>query len=198
MNDSVSGTLGVIKRSAVFVSAIGLAFCAHNVIGQTSGSRSDTVASSQSENDRRLELGSRYERPMADVLSDTQGVDFGPYMRQALQMIGKLWLSSVPADVAHANKSQTDTVIRFTISRDGTISAMELVEASHLIEVDRAAWGSIVGIGKFPFLPTEFNGSNLVLRVGFSRRTHHLSAPVFRPSGLSSAVRNLPLKATSN
>jgi outer membrane biosynthesis protein TonB len=82
-------------------------------------------------------------------------------------MMGKLWLSSAPADVAHANKSQTETVIRFTISRDGTISAMELVEASHLIEVDRAAWGSIVGVGKFPSLPTEFNGPNLVLLVDF-------------------------------
>jgi hypothetical protein len=167
MNGSVSGTLGVIKRSAVFVSAIGLFFCAGNVIGQTSGSRSNTVASSQSVNDRTLQLGSRYQRPGAEILSDTQGVDFGPYMRQALQMMGKLWLSSVPADVAHANQSQTETVIRFTISRDGTISAMELVESAHVIEVDRAAWGSIVGVGKFPSLPAGFNGPNLVLRVGF-------------------------------
>jgi hypothetical protein len=167
MNGSVSGTLGVIKRSTVFVSAIGLFFCAYNVIGQTSGSRSNTVASSQSVNDRTPQLGSRYQRPVADILSDTQGVDFGPYMRQALQMMRKLWLSSVPADAAHANKSQTETVIRFTISRDGTISAMELVESAHLIEVDRAAWGSIVGVGEFPSLPAEFNGPNLVLRVGF-------------------------------
>jgi hypothetical protein len=159
MNGSVSGTLGVIKRSTVFVSAIGLLFCASNVIGQTSGSRSSTVVSSQSVNDRTPQFGSRYQRPVADILSDTQGVDFAPYMRQALQMMGKLWLSSVPADAAHANKSQTEAVIRFTISRDGTISAMELVE--------RAAWGSIVGVGEFPSLPAEFNGPNLVLRVGF-------------------------------
>ena len=159
MNGSVSGTLGVIKRSTVFVSAIGLFFCACNVIGQTSESRSNTVVSPQ--------LGSRYQRPAADILSDTQGVDFAPYMRQALQMMEKLWLSSVPADAAHANKSQTEAVIRFTISRDGTISAMELVESAHLIEVDRAAWGSIVGVGEFPSLPAEFNGPNLILRVGF-------------------------------
>jgi hypothetical protein len=167
MNGSVIETLGVIKRSAVFVSAIGLFFCAGNAIGQTSGSRSNTVASSQSVNDRTLQLGSRYQRPVADILSDTQGVDFGPYMRQALQMMGKLWLSSGPADVAHANQPQTETVIRFTISQDGTLSAMELVESAHVIEVDRAAWGSIVGVGKFPALPAEFNGPNLVLRVGF-------------------------------
>jgi hypothetical protein len=167
MNGPVSETLGVIKRSAVFVSAIALFLYADNVIGQTSGSQSNTVASSQSVNDRPLQLGSQYQRPVADVLSDTQGVDFAPYMKQALQMMGKFWLPSAPADVAHANQSQTETVIRFTISRDGTISAMELVESAHVIEVDRAAWGSIVGVGKFPSLPAEFNGPNLVLRVGF-------------------------------
>jgi TonB family protein len=167
MNGSVSGTPGVIKRSAVFVIAIGLFFCAGNVIGQTSGSRSNPVASSQSVNDRTLQSGSRYQRPAAELLSDTQGVDFSPYMRQALQMMGKLWLSSVPADVARANQSQTETVIRFTISRDGTISDMTLVKPSGLVDIDRAAWGSITGVGNFPSLPAEFNGPNLVLRVGF-------------------------------
>ena len=43
MNSSVSGTLTVLQRSAVFIGAIGLFFFADSVIGQTGGSRSNTV-----------------------------------------------------------------------------------------------------------------------------------------------------------
>ena len=106
-------------------------------------------------------------RLAADILSDTQGVDFGPYMRQALSMIRKLWFSSLPQWVAQTSNSQTDTVIRFTISRDGRISAMELVDSAHQIEVDRAAWGSIVGVGHLPSLPSDFNGPSLTLSIQF-------------------------------
>jgi hypothetical protein len=158
MNGSVSGTLRVVKRSAVFVGANGLFLFADSVVGQTSGSRSNTVASSESVNDSTPQSGPRYQPLVADILSDTQGVDFGPYMRQALQTIRKLWISSLPEEVAHAIKSPTETLIRFTVSRDGTISAMELVESAHQIGVDRAAWGSIVGVGQLPSLPAVSTG----------------------------------------
>lgn len=76
-----------------------------------------------------------------------------------------MWLSG---DVVHANQSQTETGIRFTIARDGTTGEMELIESAHAIEVDQAVQGSIVGVGRLPSLPAEFNGPNLVLRIGFS------------------------------
>ena len=82
-------------------------------------------------------------------------------------MIRKLWASSLPEEVAHANNSQTETLIRFTISRDGTISAMELVDSARQIGVDRAAWGSIAGVGQLPSLPADFNGPSLILRIHF-------------------------------
>ena len=166
MNGSVSGTLGVTKRSAMFVGAIGLFLFAGSVVGQTSPSQSNPV-SSQSVNDSTPPSGQRYSPLVADILSDTQGVDFGPYMRQALPMIRKSWASSLPQEDVPAGKSPAETVIRFTISRNGKISAMELVESAHQIEVDRAAWGSIVGVGQFPSLPAEFNGPSLILRIGF-------------------------------
>ena len=165
MNSSVSGTLTVLQRSAVFIGAIGLFFFADSVIGQTGGSRSNTVGSSQVANDSAPQP--RYERLTADILSDTQGVDFAPYMRQVLPMVRKLWVSSLPEKVAQGSDSQTETVIRFTISQDGTISRMVLVEGSHQIAVDRAAWGSITGVGQLPSLPADFNGPSLILRIHF-------------------------------
>ncbi len=106
-------------------------------------------------------------RREAEILSDTQGVDFGPYMRQAMKMIGKLWVPLRPEEIEPAKKAQNEAVIRFTIGRDGAISDMVLVQSAHLIELDRAAWGSITGAGSFPSLPADFNGPNLILRVGF-------------------------------
>jgi hypothetical protein len=107
----------------------------------------------------------RWVQPLAaDILSDTQGVDFASYMRQALQMIGKSWSSSL-RDVPDNFKSKT--TIRFTIGSDGTIHAMELIDSAHLIEIDRAAWGSITSVGRFPSLPADFKGPNLVLDVDF-------------------------------
>jgi outer membrane biosynthesis protein TonB len=69
--------------------------------------------------------------------------------------------------VLQANNSQAETVIHFTISQDGTVSEMTLVEAPHHIELDRAAWGSIVEVGKLPSLPADFNGSKLILSIHF-------------------------------
>jgi hypothetical protein len=159
MSGSVIGTLGVIRRSAIFLGATGLFFGAADLTGQTTASQSNAVASSQYANDN-----SPQDQLGADILSDTQGVDFGPYMRQALGMIRKLWISSLSE---LPNQPQTEAIIRFTIGQDGTISAMQLDQGARLIEVDRAAWGSIVGVERFPSLPAGFNGPNLILRISF-------------------------------
>lgn len=167
MNGSFIGTFRIMKRSAMYLSAVSLLFCSAHMIGQTNGAKSSAADLSQLPNDSTPQGSPQNQRLVADILSDTQGVDFGPYMRQALQSIRRLWLSSESVRVTPADKSQTETIIRFTISPEGKISAMELVQATHQIEIDRAAWGSITGVGEFPPLPTEFNGPNLVLRIGF-------------------------------
>jgi len=99
------------------------------------------------------------------VLSDTQGVDFAPYVRRAIQLIDKSWSTSSLQDLL--DNFESKTTIRFTISADGSIHSMQLVESAHVVKVDRAAWGSITGVGQFPSLPAEFNGPNLVLDVDF-------------------------------
>jgi outer membrane biosynthesis protein TonB len=163
---SVIGTRGVTKRAAMFIGAIGLFFGAAEVIGQTNRSGSTSVASSQYAKENTPQSGARTEAPSAEILLDTQGVDFAPYLRQTLQMIAKLWLPSLE-EVNTANHGQSETKIRFTIGRDGRVSAMELVQSAHVIEVDRAAWGSIVGVGRLPSLPGDFKGPKLVIRMVF-------------------------------
>jgi TonB family protein len=162
MNDSFIGTFRIMKRSAMCLSAVTLLFGSEYMIGQSDGAKSSVVASSQLPNDSL-----QYQPLVADILSNTQGVDFGPYMKQALQSVRRLWLSSESAKLTPDSKSQTETMIRFTISPEGKIGSMELVQSAHQIEIDRAAWGSVTGVGEFPPLPKEFNGPGLVLRIGF-------------------------------
>jgi hypothetical protein len=167
MNGSGSATLREIKRSAVVAGAIGLFACAGSMIGQTSGSRPTPAGSSETVNDSATPSGPLNQRLAVDILSDTQGVDFAPYIRQVLQTIGKSWSAVLPDAGASANDAQAETDIRFTISQDGKISAMLLAESAHQIKFDRAAWGSITGAGQLPSLPADFNGPNVTLSMHF-------------------------------
>lgn len=102
-----------------------------------------------------------------EVLSDTQGVDFGPYLRRILGDIYRTWLPLIPEEARPPLNKQGETQVRFTILPDGRIGAMNLDGSTHDQAIDRAAWGSIVGVGQFPPLPSSFHGPNLELRISF-------------------------------
>jgi outer membrane biosynthesis protein TonB len=103
----------------------------------------------------------------AEVLSDTQGVDFGPYIRRILNDIRRNWIPLIPEEARPPLNKQGETLIRFTILPDGRIAAMNLDGSSQDTAIDRACWGGITGVGQFPPLPANFKGPNLELRVDF-------------------------------
>jgi outer membrane biosynthesis protein TonB len=103
----------------------------------------------------------------AEILSDTQGVDFGPYIRRILEDIRRNWYPLIPEEARPPLNKQGETLIRFTINRDGSIAAMNLDGSSQDTAIDRACWGGITGVGQFPPLPAQFKGPNLELRVDF-------------------------------
>jgi TonB family protein len=102
-----------------------------------------------------------------EVLSDTMGVDFGPYLRRILSDIKRTWLPLIPEEARPPLNKQGETLIRFTILPDGRIAAMKLDGSSQDIAIDRAAWGGITGVGQFPPLPANFKGPQLELRIDF-------------------------------
>ncbi|MGD0442485.1 MAG: TonB C-terminal domain-containing protein [Edaphobacter sp.] len=103
----------------------------------------------------------------AEILSDPRGVDFGPYIRRILEDIKRSWYPLIPEEARPPLNKQGETLIRFTINRDGTIAAMNLDGSSQDTAIDRACWGGITGVGQFPPLPAQFTGPNLELRVDF-------------------------------
>ncbi|MEG9434975.1 TonB family protein [Edaphobacter sp. HDX4] len=102
-----------------------------------------------------------------DILSDTMGVDFNPYLRRILRQIYNTWLPLIPEEARPPLNKSGETLIRFSILPDGRIGAMNLDGSTQDQALDRAAWGSITGVGQFPPLPKEFHGPNLELRIHY-------------------------------
>jgi TonB family protein len=163
MRGSRIGTIAGVKRLGTVLVAIGFFCDAANIAGQSTKvpSSGQTKEGTTQSDSLSLPLG-------VEILSDTEGVDFGPYMRQAIPMIKASLIRLLPEEARTPANLQGATVIRITISADGKISAMHLDESSNQTKLDRAAWGSITSIGKFPSLPKEFRGPNLELRILFN------------------------------
>jgi len=99
-----------------------------------------------------------------EILSDTQGVDFGPYLQRVLHDVRQNWYSAIPesAEMKHGS-----LIIEFAITKDGKVAGMKLVTSSGDVPLDRAAWAGIVGSDPFPELPSNFTGPYLALRFRF-------------------------------
>lgn len=103
------------------------------------------------------------------ILSDTQGVDFGKYLQRLLHDIKRNWDPLIPEECKPPILKQGITGIRFTILRDGTlkVGAMHIDYSTHDDAINRSAWGSITGLGQAQPLPREFKGQELELRIEF-------------------------------
>jgi TonB family protein len=96
-----------------------------------------------------------------DILSDTQGVDFGPYLQRIVQVVRQNWYILIPES---AEMKKGKLAIEFAITKDGQVADMRLVTSSGDVALDRPAWGSITNSNPFPPLPPEFRGPYLALR----------------------------------
>jgi len=99
-----------------------------------------------------------------EILSDTMGVDFGPYLQRVLHDVRQNWVNAIPesAQMKHGN-----LIIEFAITKDGKVAGMKLIATSGDVPLDRAAWAGIVGSNPFPPLPSDFGGDFLALRFRF-------------------------------
>jgi hypothetical protein len=103
----------------------------------------------------------------AEILSDTQGVNFDPYLRRLLADIYRNWLPLIPEEAKPPLSKQGETLVRFMILPDGRIGGMWLDGSTHDDAINRSAWGSITSEGQFPPLPSQFHGPNLELRIHY-------------------------------
>jgi TonB family protein len=99
-----------------------------------------------------------------EVLTDTMGVDFGPYLNRVLHDVRELWYHLIPESASFKTGWVT---IEFDIMKDGSVQGLKIVESSGDITLNRPAQGSITGSDPFQPLPREFPGPYLGLRFRF-------------------------------
>lgn len=107
------------------------------------------------------------QRGGIEIVSDTMGVDFGPYMRRLRLTVQGHWNALIPA-VALPPMSKSGTVtIELAVMKNGQVRGMKVVKSSGDSQLDRAAWGGITEAIPLPTLPSEFKGDYLQLRCNF-------------------------------
>ena len=102
-----------------------------------------------------------------DVLSDTQGVDFGPYLKRVVDNVRRNWYELIPESARAPLMKKGKVSIEFAIMKDGRVAGMQIIGPSGDIALDRAAYGGITSSNPFPPLPSEFSGQYLALRFHF-------------------------------
>jgi TonB family protein len=102
-----------------------------------------------------------------EVLSDTMGVNFGPYLARVLHDVKMNWYNVIPQSAKAPVMKKGNVGIEFTILKDGSVGGMKLINSSGDVALDRAAWGGIANSNPFPPLPNEFGGKYLALRMKF-------------------------------
>jgi hypothetical protein len=102
------------------------------------------------------------------VLSDTQGVNFDPWLRRWYFETEHTWDPLIPDEVNPPILKQGQCMIRFKVLPNGRImeGSMALEGRSGDTALDRAAWGALTG-SNYPPLPREFHGPYLELRAIF-------------------------------
>ncbi len=102
-----------------------------------------------------------------EILSDTMGVDFTPYLQRVLHDVRMNWYNLIPESARAPLMKKGKVTIEFAILKDGTVAGMRLISTSGDVALDRGAWGGITASNPFPPLPTEFGGQYLGLRFAF-------------------------------
>ena len=102
-----------------------------------------------------------------DILTDTMGVDFGPYLQRVLHDVRVNWYNLIPESARAPIMKKGKVSIEFAIMKDGSVAGMKLISTSGDVALDRGAWGGITASNPFPPLPNEFGGQYLALRFHF-------------------------------
>ena len=102
-----------------------------------------------------------------EILSDTLGVDFGPYLKRLRQTVQDHWDQLIPQSALPPEMKKGIVTIEFAILKDGSIAGLRVISGSGDVALDRAAYGAITYSVPLPHLPAQFGGDYLLLRAKF-------------------------------
>jgi len=101
------------------------------------------------------------------ILSDTQGVDFNPYIQRLLAALKRNWYAIMPTSALMGDRGIVSTT--FQINPDGSVPPPDplLERTSGKEPLDNAAMSAIHASNPFEPLPSAFHGPYLKLRIIF-------------------------------
>ncbi len=113
-------------------------------------------------------------RRIVEILSDTKGVDFDPYIRGVLRATMQNWRALTVGSPGFEVTEPTQVAVEFSIQRDGTVSGLKLAEASGNAALNQAAQDAVTNSSPLSALPDDFPEQHLELRVHFRTHTNHM------------------------
>lgn len=132
-------------------------------VGRGISSRQDRMGSGEGR--KGAEFGRRQpdfsvERPT--ILSDTQGVNFGPWLTAVYFRVRNNWYSVIPQVYRSGLKGVV--VIVFDVRGNGSLEDLEIVRSSNFSPYDRAAVSSLKLSEPLPNFPDAFKKDRLTLQ----------------------------------
>jgi TonB family protein len=141
-----------------------------------SGNPADQLRQAMRDSEHASGTGVRGPAPAKDprggsgarILSDTQGVDFDPWLQKLVRETYRTWDPLIPDEVLPPINKRGEVAIVFTVLPNGRLQpvSMHLVGRSGDVALDRAAWGAIES-ADYPALPREFHGPNIQIELVF-------------------------------
>jgi len=101
------------------------------------------------------------------ILSDTEGVNFNSYLRDAYFSVKKRWFANMPSSVEKGQQG-TNTV-EFRVLQDGTVpkNSIKMTARSEKSDFDAASIEGIQEASPLNHLPEKFSKPFIVLRFTF-------------------------------
>lgn len=112
-------------------------------------------------------LPGQQQRPGSslELMSDTKGADFKPYLIQVLALVKKNWYAVIPESAHLGSRGLVE--IQFIINREGTVPKLVIATESGTRSLDLAAVAGIDASQPFPPFPKDFNGQEVRLQLSF-------------------------------
>jgi TonB family protein len=146
-----------IRRLSVFDSQL------HDLVPVRASSPSNQVTSASSASAENNE----YAKQGLTILSSTEGVDFGPYIKDMLKSIQTHWYNVMPQEAMKGQASGQVSVI-FSIQRDGKLLYWQIPASSGVQSFDEAARDAVRDSFPLEPLPSQFHGPYLKLKLTFA------------------------------
>jgi TonB family protein len=106
-----------------------------------------------------------FNMPGPQILSDTKGVNFDPYLLRIYLIVKRNWESVIPEIARLGRKGRV--ILQFNISKNGTVVNLNMMSGSGTSSMDAAALSSIQLSSPFPPLPPEYPDNDILLRFGY-------------------------------